>query len=483
MGFFRHLYDTVVPGPRNHYRPHALSRRALSLYGGLMLSLKVLAVFSVTAIPVGQAYSSAISVANVISLTNDSRAASNLAPLTENAELDQAAQAKADDMLQNQYFAHTSPSGKTPWDFIEGAHYNYIIAGENLAINFYSAESVEQAWMNSPGHRANILNANFADIGVGFSQGMYQGLPAIFVVQEFGTSLPQPYLAKNPSDTASPAAAVPASSVLPVLQVSAAESSKIPAPALNQPDKQLIAGSSVTVSGTAQTPYAYLSVNGTPQVQAAVHGGTFTADVTLAPGTNAITASGFDGASLISKPSPAITFITAGAPPQILGTEITPSLIDGGTQISYQLTVHTVPSATTVIASSGDDGVMLQPTNTAGDWQAQLPSSSTLVSAPLTVRAYDMAGNTAASDQIVFSTSLADNYAFNASVQPAAPTGVTVFGIHLTPNAVNDIYVGLAVFLLLMLGLVIAWKVSTADIPLVAEASGIIALAIIIWAH
>ena len=69
-----------------------------------------------------------------------------------------SALAKAEDMAINNYFAHYSPNGKKPWDWINRDNYAYLFVGENLAINFTSAEAVHEALMNSPTHRQNILN-------------------------------------------------------------------------------------------------------------------------------------------------------------------------------------------------------------------------------------------------------------------------------------------------------------------------------------
>lgn len=123
----------------------------------------------------------------IVALTNTDRAAHHLPPVTEDAALDKAAQAKAADMLANQYFAHTSPQGITPWYWALQSGYIYMYAAENLAMDFSDAESVETAWMNSPTHRANILGGKYKNIGIGIAQGSYQGRPVTFIVEEFGT--------------------------------------------------------------------------------------------------------------------------------------------------------------------------------------------------------------------------------------------------------------------------------------------------------
>lgn len=124
--------------------------------------------------------------ADVIRLANTDRSENGLGSLRENDLLDQAAAVKAADMIQKNYFAHVSPDGKNPWDFIKAEGYKYAAAGENLAIDFTSAESAEKAFMASPTHRANILNKLYTEMGVAVISGVYENRPSIFVVQYFG---------------------------------------------------------------------------------------------------------------------------------------------------------------------------------------------------------------------------------------------------------------------------------------------------------
>lgn len=190
-GFLHHLLDNFVPHSRNNYHPHIFSHRMTALLSLLLVSVKIFGIAALSMGPVESAFSSAITSANIISLTNQSRSQLSLPALSENSTLAKAAQTKADDMLAKGYFAHNTPDGKTPWDFITAAGYSYLSAGENLAVNFTEAENVEDAWMNSPGHKANIINKNFQEIGIGISQGEYQGHTAVFVVQMFGVPAEQ----------------------------------------------------------------------------------------------------------------------------------------------------------------------------------------------------------------------------------------------------------------------------------------------------
>ncbi|MCX6723642.1 MAG: CAP domain-containing protein [Candidatus Staskawiczbacteria bacterium] len=113
-----------------------------------------------------------------------------LPALKENAKLAQAASAKANDMFLNQYFEHVSPSGVGPGTLAQNYGYDYIIEGENLILgNFSSEKEVVQDWMNSPGHRANILNNRYTEIGVAVVKGIYKGETMWIGVQEFGLPL------------------------------------------------------------------------------------------------------------------------------------------------------------------------------------------------------------------------------------------------------------------------------------------------------
>ena len=119
----------------------------------------------------------------IFSFTNDNRLANDLSFLEANSLLDKAARLKAEDMANKGYFAHTSPEGLKAWDFINEVGYKFNYAGENLAINFLDSQDAINAWMDSPTHRANILNNNFTEIGIGMAKGEYEGKETIFIVQ------------------------------------------------------------------------------------------------------------------------------------------------------------------------------------------------------------------------------------------------------------------------------------------------------------
>jgi hypothetical protein len=132
-------------------------------------------------------FASSITADKVIDLTNKDRIAQGLEALKENSTLDKAAAEKAADMIKNNYFAHTSPSGLSPWYWFEKNDYDYTYAGENLAVGFTNSEEEETAWMNSPTHRKNILNSNYKEIGVAMMKGEMDGENTTITVQLFGT--------------------------------------------------------------------------------------------------------------------------------------------------------------------------------------------------------------------------------------------------------------------------------------------------------
>lgn len=104
----------------------------------------------------------------VVALTNQQRLAHGCGPLTMNSRLRAAAEGHSKDMAVNDFFSHTGSGNSSPWSRILAQGYSYSRAGENIAAGYASPESVVTGWMNSPGHRANILNCGFIHIGVGY---------------------------------------------------------------------------------------------------------------------------------------------------------------------------------------------------------------------------------------------------------------------------------------------------------------------------
>ena len=107
----------------------------------------------------------------VIRLVNEIRRDNGLSALKENWELSRVARYKAQDMHDNRYFSHTSPVYGTPFQMMRAFGLNYRTAGENIAMGYPTPQAVVNGWMDSSGHRANILNAGYSQIGVGYVSG------------------------------------------------------------------------------------------------------------------------------------------------------------------------------------------------------------------------------------------------------------------------------------------------------------------------
>lgn len=181
------LYSLFIPHPSNNHRAKILHHRSL---------LVLIAFFAFCSFFFNSSFNpfsgkiqtfADISLKELLDYTNQNRLGSGLPKLSDNSELDKAAKAKADNMFQEDYWAHNSPDGKTPWYFITSAGYNYVYAGENLARGFSSAKEVVDAWMASPDHRANILSPNYRDAGFAVEHGNLSGEETFLVVQEFGS--------------------------------------------------------------------------------------------------------------------------------------------------------------------------------------------------------------------------------------------------------------------------------------------------------
>ncbi|MEU2714255.1 sigma-70 family RNA polymerase sigma factor [Streptomyces sp. NPDC007205] len=124
-------------------------------------------------------------VDQVVALVNKERAAAGCGPLAEDPQLQKAAQGQSDDMAARHFFDHTNPDGADPGQRITAAGYRWSTYGENIAQGQQTAAAVMDSWMNSPGHRANILNCSFKDIGV----GVHKGTGGPWWTQDFGARL------------------------------------------------------------------------------------------------------------------------------------------------------------------------------------------------------------------------------------------------------------------------------------------------------
>jgi uncharacterized protein YkwD/uncharacterized protein YukE len=131
-----------------------------------------------------------LTVAGIIAVTNLERRKAGLPELIKDPQLSKSAEVKLQDMFQKQYFQHVSPSGDSVSDVVRKTGYEYIVVGENLALGVFAGDAqVVAAWMASPGHKKNILDSRYQDIGLAVGQGTYQGRKQWLIVQHFAKPL------------------------------------------------------------------------------------------------------------------------------------------------------------------------------------------------------------------------------------------------------------------------------------------------------
>ncbi len=133
---------------------------------------------------------SKLTVEGAIAETNRHRREAGLPELEENTLLNISAQKKVDDMFSRQYFEHDAPTGEGAGDLVSDVGYEFIVVGENLALGNYKDDTVLlQAWMDSPGHRENILKGAYTQIGIAVGRGMFEGRETWLAVQHFAKPL------------------------------------------------------------------------------------------------------------------------------------------------------------------------------------------------------------------------------------------------------------------------------------------------------
>lgn len=186
--FHRAIKQWIFPHEENNHHPKAIRHTALAVYLVALLAFNVGYNVFVAHSSKVLGFATAISQSELIRLTNQTRVANGVGVLKENALLDQSAKLKAQNMFQEDYWAHYSPSGKSPWYWFDQAGYVYTLAGENLARDFDTSQGVIDGWMNSPTHRANMLAPGYRDIGMAVVNGVLQGHQTTLVVQHFGAT-------------------------------------------------------------------------------------------------------------------------------------------------------------------------------------------------------------------------------------------------------------------------------------------------------
>lgn len=186
MAFVFAIKNWFVPTEHNGFHPHLIGKKSLANFLGAIVVVQFVSNLIITGRPAVLGFATDINSTKIYQLINDQRLRHQLPALNNNNQLNMAAQAKAEDMLSNNYWAHISPSGSTPWQFINNSGYNYDFAGENLAKDFNSSKGVVAGWVASKDHLANILDKNYTDIGVAVVNGRLDGKDTTLVVTMYG---------------------------------------------------------------------------------------------------------------------------------------------------------------------------------------------------------------------------------------------------------------------------------------------------------
>ncbi|HYD93581.1 MAG TPA: CAP domain-containing protein [Candidatus Paceibacterota bacterium] len=239
-----HVKDHLVPHQGNDYRPKILATEVIV---GLLLA--VLLIQGIYVVGKEVAFKSEGFLASVlpgvlISLTNADREEHGVGQVTENALLMKAAQLKANDMAAKGYFSHVTPDGREPWYWIAEAGYDYEYAGENLAVNFEDSAEVEEAWMNSPTHRANIVKPVYTEIGIATARGIYKGEEVTFVVQYFASPRTVAVVAPEPTPVISEPEVIPEPEPTPIVSEVVTE----------EPAETTVLGEAAPVISSPQVP-------------------------------------------------------------------------------------------------------------------------------------------------------------------------------------------------------------------------------------
>jgi hypothetical protein len=252
------LKHWLVPHKHNDHRPHLIRAHGLALIAVLIIGVQASAnIMRPPSLRV-LSYATDITPIDLLTQTNQQRVAGGLPALHLDSRLNQSASLKAGDMFSEDYWAHVSPSGTQPWHWFTAAGYGYSYAGENLAKDFDTTSGAIQGWMNSPGHRANILNPNYTDVGFAVQNGTLVGGQTTLIVAHYGslagTSVAAVVAAPTPKPTPKPtvaAAPAPTATAAPV-----ATPTPTPTPVATSTPRPVVAAVQPTPSAPAPQQYS-----------------------------------------------------------------------------------------------------------------------------------------------------------------------------------------------------------------------------------
>ena len=188
----------LIPHALNNYQPHLIRNYGIIVVVVLVVIIQSLSMVFQNNQILGNESNTIIQ--QLLTSTNEQRANNSLPKLTLNEKLSAAAEKKAKDMIAVGYWSHNAPDGTTPWKWIQREDYKYAYAGENLARGFSNSRDIINAWMASDSHRANVLGAEYSEIGLAAVNGVMDGKNTTVVVAMYASPVGAPNTAGN--DTA-----------------------------------------------------------------------------------------------------------------------------------------------------------------------------------------------------------------------------------------------------------------------------------------
>jgi len=195
------VYHWFIPNRKNRFHPTALQPTGLIIFLAVFIAIPLIYNLSTSREFRVLGYATSINASELLSLSNQERINNGLSPLNLNSSLNSAAQAKANDMFSDNYWAHVAPDGTSPWSFILASGYQYTAAGENLAKDFSFSSGVVSGWMASPTHKANVLNSNYKDVGFAVVNGTLLGSQTTLVVAMYGAKVEPVVASATPAPT------------------------------------------------------------------------------------------------------------------------------------------------------------------------------------------------------------------------------------------------------------------------------------------
>lgn len=203
----KHVQHFFVPHHGNNFHPALLHRKRVIFYGGFFVAVKAIVVCVAVLLPL-QAFTSEDILRQeqqkLIGMTNITRSTVGVAQVSTDPKLTSSANLKSVDMATREYFSHSSPSGQRLKNYLTQVDYSYKTAGENLAMGFFTAEEIIDAWKKSPTHYSNIVDGDFEEMGISLVAGEWKGVPTVYVTQHFGTPKPIPTSPTESEETSQP---------------------------------------------------------------------------------------------------------------------------------------------------------------------------------------------------------------------------------------------------------------------------------------